>query len=670
MRQKKRLQVIGAACLIGFLALHSASMALAAWTKVNGVYTDSAGTSIAGVTARGIDISHWQKDIDWNAVAADDIQFVMLGTRYNNAEDPSFRSNAVAASKAGLKVGAYIYSYATTVEMAKQEADFVLNLIKDYPISYPVVLDVEASELSALSPSKLSAIINTFCKTVKDAGYYPMVYANDYWLTNKIDMKSVDYDVWVARYDVRHSYSDASMWQATNRGTVAGISGNVDINFSYKDFSALIPSNQWRNIGGKWYYYKNYQMTKGWSHDGNGWYYMGTDGSPAKGWLKLNDKYFHLDETTGKMTVGWFQDPSTSKWYYLAQDGTLAYGWQQIDGKRYYLGTDGTMATGWKQIDGEWHYFGRDGKMATGWRMIDGRYYYLDSDGCMKTGWQQIEGGWYFLSPEGKLRVGWQQIDGSWYYLGEDGKMTTGWQKIKGLWYYLDTDGKMLTGWQKIGGESYYLHTDGRMLTGWLNDNAGNRYYMSPSSGRMIRGWRQIENSWYYFDNTGHMIKGWLKLNSSYYYLDPSTGVMVSNASKVIDRVTYTFDKSGVCQNETNSMSGITAADPGGLSGSTGTEGNREPGGGNSFNSSENPDYPGSSSSPSGNPEYPGGSSGSSGNPSYPGGSSSPSGNPGYPGSSSGSSSEPSYPGSSSSPSGNSGSSFELQPGLTTGPGK
>ena len=347
MIQRKRLQIVGLACLLGALSLHPAMSAFAAWTKVNGIYTDSSGTAIAGVAARGIDVSHWQQSINWDAVAADDIQFVMLGTRYNNAVDPFFQSNASKAAEAGLKVGAYIYSYATTTQMAEQEADFVLNLIKDYPISYPVVFDVESSEMSALSPSELSAVINAFCKKIRAAGYYPMVYANDYWLTNKIDMSSVNYDVWVARYDVRHSYSNAAMWQATNSGSVSGISGNVDINFAYKDFSSLIPANQWRNIGGNWYYYKDYEMQKGWINDGNGWYYMGEDGTPRRGWMQLGGKYFHLDESSGKMTVGWFRDSSSSKWYYLKDDGALAYGWQQVDGKWFYLGTDGAMMTGW-----------------------------------------------------------------------------------------------------------------------------------------------------------------------------------------------------------------------------------------------------------------------------------------------------------------------------------
>ena len=67
----------------------------------------------------------------------------------------------------------------------------VLNLIKDYPISYPVVLDVEAQEMNGLTPSQIADIINAFCKKVETAGYYPMVYTNDYWISNKIDMTKV-----------------------------------------------------------------------------------------------------------------------------------------------------------------------------------------------------------------------------------------------------------------------------------------------------------------------------------------------------------------------------------------------------------------------------------------------------------------------------------------------
>ena len=110
----------------------------AAWEKNSaGAYVDGNGSTITGVLSRGIDVSHWKQTIDWNKVAADDVKFVMLGTRYNNDVDPYFGTNAIGAFNAGIKVGAYIYSYATSGEMAEAEADFVLDLIKE--VSYDKV---------------------------------------------------------------------------------------------------------------------------------------------------------------------------------------------------------------------------------------------------------------------------------------------------------------------------------------------------------------------------------------------------------------------------------------------------------------------------------------------------------------------------------------------------
>ena len=118
-------------------------------------------------------------------MAKDDISFVMLGTRSKGAVDPYFHKNIQNATANGVKVGVYIYSLATTTDMAVQEADFVLNLITDYPISYPVAFDMEDSTQGNLSKSELAAIANAFCKRISAAGYYPIIYANENWLKNK-----------------------------------------------------------------------------------------------------------------------------------------------------------------------------------------------------------------------------------------------------------------------------------------------------------------------------------------------------------------------------------------------------------------------------------------------------------------------------------------------------
>ena len=618
MLHKKRLFLLTLGLAAALSALQPAVPALAdAWERNGtGSYVGSDGSVLTGITARGIDVSSRQQNINWNAVAADDVSFVMLGCRYNNTADPSFGSYALGAYNAGIRVGAYLYSYATTTAMAEQEADFVLNLIKDYPISYPVVLDVESEQMSALTPSALADVINAFCRKIENAGYYPMIYTNDYWLTNKIDMSKVHYDVWVARFNAKPAYQNAAMWQATNQGQVNGITGAVDINFSLKDFTDKLPANRWRLIGGNWYYYKNYVKQTGWVNDGQSWYYQNQDGTQYKGWLLLNNQYYYLLPSTGQMQTGWVQIDNT--WYYLKQDGTMATEWLNVDNKWYYL-LNGAMVTGWLRIGTDYYYLRGDGSMVTGWRLMDGAYYYFNTDGRLVRGWADIDGERYFFRTDGTMVTGWQTIDNLLYYFDPEGGLATKWEQIDGSWYYFGTDGRMMTGWIQVDGRYYYLNTDGKMVTGWQSDGT-NWYYMDPSSGKMAVGWKQINGSWYYFNQSGHMITGWLLIDGKYYYLNPADGKMVANGSYVINNVNYTFNQDGVCLNESSMIDGGAAGSvytsPSGTAGTGNiTTGNTAPG---------NTGVPGTSTMP-GNSSMPGsstmpGNSSMPGN-SYPGGS-------------------------------------------------
>lgn len=306
------------------------------WTRQGESYQMPDGTPIEGAISRGIDVSYWKKEVDWEQVAADDIDFVMLGTRFRGEVDPYFSINAQKAREAGLEVGAYIYSYATTVEMAEQEAEFVLDLVKDYEISYPIAFDAEDNAtLGTLPPSQVSEIIVAFCSKIEAAGYHPMLYANEYWLNHKIDLSMLNYDVWVARYQTMYTYENPSMWQATNTGTINGVDGNVDIDFLFTDYSLVIPATTWRTIAGNRYFYQNHQMQKSsWIFDGVNWFYLNADGNPVTGWQQLG-----------------------GIWYYLDNFGIMQTGWQWLDGAWYYLDVSGAMLTGWQQIDGQVYYF-------------------------------------------------------------------------------------------------------------------------------------------------------------------------------------------------------------------------------------------------------------------------------------------------------------------------
>ena len=396
-----------------------------AWKKVNGTYQMPDGSAIQNVLHRGIDVSRWQEEINWSQVAKDDISFVMLGTRSKGAVDPYFHKNIQNAAANGIKVGVYIYSLATTTDMAVQEADFVLNLINDYPISYPVAFDMEDSTQGNLSKSELAAIANAFCKRISQAGYYPIIYANENWLKNKLDMSQMNYPVWVARYSARPTYQNPVMWQATSSGSVNGIKTRVDIDFQFKDFSSVIPADTWRTINGKRYYYANYQKQKNaWAKDGDDWYYMDKDGLASTGWITVAGASYYLDTTTGKMKTGW--QAENGKWYYLGSSGAVKKGWINDNGTWYYTGSDGVMQTGWLTEAGSKYYLKGSGAMATGWRQLDGAWYYFNGDGRMATGMIDAGGIHYYLDPsDGRMVTGRSiEINGTVYQAGADGALS------------------------------------------------------------------------------------------------------------------------------------------------------------------------------------------------------------------------------------------------------
>ena len=482
-----------------------------------GLSSASQSTISIGAIARGVDLSRWNSVTDWSAVAGSDVQFAILATRTSKGEDATFRSNAVGASKVGIRIGAYVYSMATSVAEAKEEAAFVLNLIKDYPISFPVAFDAEDSgTLGTLSKSGVSEVINAFCSEIKAAGYTPVVYANEDWIANKIDMSKIGWDVWVARYNTDYTYKKATIWQNSSNGSVSGISGRVDTDYLYKDYTRSINGTLWRTINGVKYYFVNHVMQKNtWFNDGKGWYYADENGLRVTGWIFHKNDYYYMD-SDGKMVTGW--QKSGNSWYYLDDSGAMARGWRNVGGKwyyladsgametglvtvkgtRYYLKADGAMAEGWVNIGGSWYYFDPgSGEMAKGWRNDGGKWYYMDKDGVMQSGWttigentyylensgamatgfRSIGGSEYYFSGSGRRVTGWRQIDGSWYWFDKEGRMQAGWQKIQNFWYYLGTDGKMQTGWQEIGGILYHLEDSGAMSTGTVLDRDGVSYY-------------------------------------------------------------------------------------------------------------------------------------------------------------------------------------------------
>ena len=192
----------------------------------------------------GIDVSKWNGGIDWKAVKNSGVSYAIIRCGYRGSttgaliEDPKFRSNIQGAQNAGLKVGVYFFTQAVNEVEAVEEASMVLSLIKGYNISYPVFLDVEASNGrgDAISADTRTAVCKAFCQTIQNSGYKAGIYANKTWFTSYMNTPSLTgYKIWLAQYAAAPSYTRTryDLWQYSSKGKVSGISGNVDMNISY-----------------------------------------------------------------------------------------------------------------------------------------------------------------------------------------------------------------------------------------------------------------------------------------------------------------------------------------------------------------------------------------------------------------------------------------------------
>lgn len=198
----------------------------------------------AGETRLGVDVSSYQGDIDWARVKADGVDFAILrvgGRGYTEGglyADTKFEQNLQGALDAGLEVGVYFFSQAITVKEAEEEARFVLDKIRGYALTGPVVFDWEALGKSeartyGLDTDTLCRCALAFCELVEEAGYTPMIYLTSYAGYVKYDLSRVmDYPFWFAEYDKAAPtfYYHFQMWQYTSKGSVDGIQGNVDMN--------------------------------------------------------------------------------------------------------------------------------------------------------------------------------------------------------------------------------------------------------------------------------------------------------------------------------------------------------------------------------------------------------------------------------------------------------
>lgn len=201
---------------------------------------DDEGALIAGEEVKGIDVSLYQKEIDWEQVAASGIDFAIIRCGFRGAvtgrlvEDACFRRNIEGAKVAGLRVGVYFFTQALNEQEAVEEANMVLSLCSDYSLELPIFIDSENARngrANDLDKTTRTNVTKTFCETISAGGYEAGVYASKSWYYHKLDVGELEqYCIWVAQYNTECNYTGkANYWQYTSKGHVSGIEGNVDL---------------------------------------------------------------------------------------------------------------------------------------------------------------------------------------------------------------------------------------------------------------------------------------------------------------------------------------------------------------------------------------------------------------------------------------------------------
>ena len=222
------------------------SVGLNGFSKNEGNDDNNTDSGEKKIVAKGIDVSKWQMPLDWEKVAADpDIDYAIIRVSWSGLETTEWSTFYPQAKAAGVPIGCYAYTMATTVEEAKEEARKTVELLKGKQFEYPIYIDTEEPTLyDTMDKATLTAIVKAECDVLRDAGYMAGVYTNTNYATNKLDMSKLsEYTTWIADYRGYCGYTGKyDMWQYTSEGVISATSTRVDMNYCYTDFPTLIKS--------------------------------------------------------------------------------------------------------------------------------------------------------------------------------------------------------------------------------------------------------------------------------------------------------------------------------------------------------------------------------------------------------------------------------------------
>lgn len=410
---------------------------------------------------KGIDVSYHNGTIDWKRVKQSEVEYAIIrcgyGTNDKSQDDKKWEENVKGCTDNNIPYGVYLYSYADTVEKASSEADHAIRLLQGKKFKYPVYYDLEEDAIrKKLSKTEIANIAKTFCNKLSAKGYTVGIYANKDWFTNYLtDSCFNNWTKWVAQYNTVCNYQGKyDMWQCSSTGRVPGISGNVDLNYSYSPFENSYGGGNTNNGGtttkysdglneieGELYYFKNNRIDTsytGLAQYGNEWYYIenGKVSWNYTGLAQRGIEWFYIEK--GKLN--WDHSgivEYNNQWFYVVK-GRLDWnytGLGQSDNDWYYIvnGRVNWGYTGLVQKGNEWFYV-KGGKLDWSYTGLvqKGNEWFFVRNGRLDWGYTGLacNGEYYFYVKNGRLDwsySGYAQIDGQGeYYEVRNGRLVGG----------------------------------------------------------------------------------------------------------------------------------------------------------------------------------------------------------------------------------------------------
>ena len=480
---------------------------------------------------KGIDVSYHNGTIDWKRVKQSEVEYAIIrcgyGTNDKSQDDKKWEENVKGCTDNNIPYGVYLYSYADTVEKASSEADHAIRLLQGKKFKYPVYYDLEEDAIrKKLSKTEIANIAKTFCNKLSAKGYTVGIYANKDWFTNYLtDSCFNNWTKWVAQYNTVCNYQGKyDMWQCSSTGSVPGISGKVDLNYSYSPFENSNGGGNTNNGGtttkysdglneieGELYYFRNNRIDTsytGLAQYGNEWYYIENG--------KVNWNY------TGLAQHG-------IEWFYI-EKGKLNWdhsGIVEYNNQWFYVerGRLNWNYTGLGQSGNDWYYIvgGRVNWGYTGLVQRGIEWFYIENG---KLNWNhsgivEYNNQWFYVE-RGRLNwnyTGLGQSGNDWYYI-VGGRVNWGYTGLvqKGNeWFYVK-GGKLdwsYTGLVQKGNEWFFVR-NGRLDWGYTGLACNGEYYFYVKNGRLdwsYSGYAQIDGQGEYYEvRNGRLVGGTLTL--------------------------------------------------------------------------------------------------------------------------------------------------------------